>query len=186
MIEVEEKSIGVIFPSQQIKMVAMQPHIHLTDTEPFQWPDDKKTEQIAGIDRTLEIAKNIQAHFTLFPECSIPGLDGIRRIDGVIANNDGAIWPIISNNSSINSINPVHSRYGIFRKKSEVDLLIFGYFERPLYSSNLFLFFAIRPSKRLSICQVDMRLHCNHLNPITWKSKLQRNFHNLNHLTSLF
>jgi len=89
MIEVEEKSIGVIFPSQQIKMVAMQPHIHLTDTEPFRWPDDKKTKQIAGINRTLEIAKNQQIHFTLFPEYAIPGLDGINAIDAVVVDD----WP---------------------------------------------------------------------------------------------
>ena len=90
MIEVVEKKIGVIFPSQQIKMVAMQPHVHLTDTEPFRWPDGEKEKQIVGIKRTLEIAKNKQAHFTLFPEYSIPGLDGVGAIDEVIANND---WP---------------------------------------------------------------------------------------------
>jgi len=90
MIEVEEKSIGVIFPSQQIKMVAMQPHVHLTDTEPFRWPDGEKEKQIAGIKRTLEIAKNKQAHFILFPEYSIPGLDGVGAIDEVITNN---VWP---------------------------------------------------------------------------------------------
>lgn len=89
MIEVEEKSIGVIFPSQQIKMVAMQPHVYLTTSEPFHWPNNKKTEQIAGINRTLEIAKNQQTHFTLFPEYAIPGLDGINAIDAVVADD----WP---------------------------------------------------------------------------------------------
>ena len=94
MIEVEEKNVGVIFPSQQIKMVAMQPHIHLTDTEPFRWPDDKKTKQIAGINRTLEIARDQQAHFTLFPEYSIPGLDAIDSISELVTDGQ---WP----NSSV-------------------------------------------------------------------------------------
>lgn len=90
MIQVEKRKTGVVFPSQQIKVVAMQPHVHLTDTEPFRWPAGEKEKQIDGIKRTLEISKNKQAHFTLFPEYSIPGLDGVGAIDEVIASND---WP---------------------------------------------------------------------------------------------
>lgn len=91
MFEVMEISLKLTFPSDWIKMVAMQPHIHLTDTKPsFKWPDSEKEKQIAGIKRTLEIAMEQQAHFTLFPEYSIPGLKGIRVINDVIANSD---WP---------------------------------------------------------------------------------------------
>jgi len=90
MLEVMEIPLELTFPSDWIKMVAMQPHVHLTDTEPFRWPDGEKEKQIDGIKRTLEIAENKQAHFTLFPEYSIPGLDGVGAIDEIIANND---WP---------------------------------------------------------------------------------------------
>lgn len=90
MLEVIEIPLELTFPSDWIKMVAMQPHVHLTDTEPFRWPDGEKEKQIDGIKRTLEIAENKQAHFTLFPEYSIPGLDGVGAIDEIIANND---WP---------------------------------------------------------------------------------------------
>jgi hypothetical protein len=90
MLQVVPVNLNVTLPSDWITMVAMQPHIHLTTPEPFKWPDDKKEEQIAGIRRTLEIAREKQAHFTLFPEYSIPGLEGIDAINGIIA--DGS-WP---------------------------------------------------------------------------------------------
>lgn len=88
MIQIEEINCGVVFPSQQIKIVAMQPHIYLTDTQPYRWPDTKKAEQIAGINKTLEIALKQRAHFTLFPEYSIPGLDAIDLIHEVVNNEE--------------------------------------------------------------------------------------------------
>jgi len=56
-LSVKEISLNVTLPSTHMKRVTMQPHIHLTDTEPYRWPDDKKGEQIAGITRTLDVAE---------------------------------------------------------------------------------------------------------------------------------
>lgn len=94
MLEVMDIPLVLTFPSDWIKMVVMQPHVHLTDTQPFRWPNGEKEKQIAGIKRTLEIAKNKQAHFTLFPEYSIPGLDAIDSISTLVIDGQ---WP----NSSV-------------------------------------------------------------------------------------
>lgn len=92
MLEIDAKSLDVILPSKWIKMVVMQPHVYLTASEPFRWPDDKKTTQNLGINRTLDVAKNQQAHFVLFPEYSIPGLDGVQAITSFMVQNS---WPKI-------------------------------------------------------------------------------------------
>jgi hypothetical protein len=94
MLEVMEIPLKLTFPSDWIKMVAMQPHVHFMDSEPFRWPDGEKEKQIAGIKRTLEIAKNKEAHFTLFPEYSIPGLDATNAINELVTDGQ---WP----NSSV-------------------------------------------------------------------------------------
>ena len=76
MPEVMEIPLELTFPSGCIKMVVMQPFVHLTEDEPFRWPDNKKDQQIQSIQRTLDIARdNSPTHFTLFPEYSIP-MDG--------------------------------------------------------------------------------------------------------------
>jgi len=90
MPKVMEILLELTFPSDWIKVVVMQPHVHLIAPEPFKWPRDKKTEQITGIIRTLEIAMEQKAHFTLFPEYSIPGLEGVNEINEIIS--DGT-WP---------------------------------------------------------------------------------------------
>jgi len=92
MLEIDPVSLDVIFPSKWIKMVVMQPHVYLTASEPYCWPADKKTEQIFRINRTLDIAKNQQTHFALFPEYSIPGLDGVDAINSFMEQNN---WPKI-------------------------------------------------------------------------------------------
>lgn len=95
MLEVESKQLNVIFPSTHIRIVLMQPQIFLSDIEPFNWPEEKKQEQLSGIRRTFDIAKRDRAHFTLFPEYAIPGLDGVNEINDIVAEDD---W---SNNSII-------------------------------------------------------------------------------------
>ncbi len=86
MIESREFTPNIIFPTEGIGMVAMQPYVNLhCETEPFRWDTTEKIRQIARLERTLLIAKqsdhNIEkTHFTIFPEYSIPGIDGIQRI----------------------------------------------------------------------------------------------------------
>ncbi len=83
-------------PTDGIKIVIMQPYVaeNLTDNEPFSWQGSEKNRQIEQIKRTLVIAKNEehgihQTHFTIFPEYSIPGLEGVNTIQSILE----ADWP---------------------------------------------------------------------------------------------
>jgi len=89
VIQVEEIPLDIIFPDNGIGVVTMQPFVELNDSEPFQWLANKKQIQIDRIVRTLEISKNAdhgceKTHFTVFPEYSIPGLDGVQRMQALL------------------------------------------------------------------------------------------------------
>ena len=75
----------------------MQPFLHptLTDTEPFRCRAEAKEELLGAIRRTLDIARSADhgagvTHFTLFPEYSIPGLEGVALIESEIEKES---WP---------------------------------------------------------------------------------------------
>lgn len=91
-IKVVEKEIKVTLPPDKIGMVMMQPFIELENTPPYKWKDEKKNNQIIAIKRVLEISKQKthemeKTHFTIFPEYSIPGLDGIKEIDKFVKDS---------------------------------------------------------------------------------------------------
>ncbi len=72
-------------------MVVLQPFIKIGGDEPFQWLNTEKTKQIQRIIRTLELARQVdhgceKTHFTIFPEYSIPGLEGIERMQEILQN----------------------------------------------------------------------------------------------------
>ena len=97
MIAIEQVPLQVTLPSSHVRMVLMQPHVQLQNslTGPLRWDPAKVQDQLAGIRRTLDIAGSAlgakeQAHFTVFPEYAIPGLDGVRLIDAAV--RDGG-WP---------------------------------------------------------------------------------------------
>jgi predicted amidohydrolase len=94
IVEVDLPDINL--PADGIRLVIMQAHIqgHLT-AEPFKWRADSKDAQLARIKRTLEIAKAPdldidRTHFTVLPECAIPGLDGVDLIHKYLNMTD---WP---------------------------------------------------------------------------------------------
>lgn len=95
--EIELKN--VILPDNDIGVVIMQPFVELCHREPFRWQNDKKAKQIERIVRTLEIANQAdhgceKTHFTIFPEYSIPGLEGIAEIEKILRDDswkDGTI-----------------------------------------------------------------------------------------------
>ncbi len=92
--QIEEVHLDIVLPDTGIGIVIMQPFVELTLHEPYQWIADKKPIQIARIVRTLEISKNAdhgcdKTHFTIFPEYSIPGLEGIQRIQTLL---EDASW----------------------------------------------------------------------------------------------
>ncbi len=99
MIAVKEIPLDITLPDDGIGMVIMQPFVELCDREPYRWQNNKKDKQIERIIRTLGIAKQAdhgceKTHFTIFPEYSIPGLEGIAEIEKILRDNswkDGTI-----------------------------------------------------------------------------------------------
>jgi hypothetical protein len=93
MVNVELIPIDVRVPSDWVRVVAHQPFIRLKDParEPFQWSDDAVDAQLAAIQRTLDVAQeSAHTRFVLFPEYSVPGVEGAVTIDGRIKSED---WP---------------------------------------------------------------------------------------------
>jgi hypothetical protein len=92
MIEIKEIQLDITLPDDGIGMVIMQPFVELCGHEPYHWQNDKKDKQIERIVRTLEIAKQSdhgceKTHFTIFPEYSIPGLEGVKKIQEILESN---------------------------------------------------------------------------------------------------
>ncbi len=94
MIAVESIPLSVILPSMQIRMVLMQPYVHFAEplAEPLGWKPGKAAEQLNAIERTLALAGDVAhpqgpAHFTVFPEYAVPGLDGVALIDAAIRSS---------------------------------------------------------------------------------------------------
>src|SRR5262249_1663002 len=86
---------GIVLPSNRAGMVLAQPFLFLTDGEPFKCVAGAKETQLACVRKTLEIARQAphhqpRTHFTILPEYSIPGLDGIAVVDNVLTQET---WP---------------------------------------------------------------------------------------------
>ena len=95
MVHIESVDLAVILPSDGVGMVIAQPFLTLTNIEPYRCTEQSKQQQIQMIRDTLEVARAVKhgapkTHFTVFPEYSIPGLEGIALIDNALAQND---WP---------------------------------------------------------------------------------------------
>lgn len=85
----------VTLPSDRVGMVIAQPYLSLTAAEPFQCTAQAKPQQLAVLTDTLEVARAARhgapkTHFTVFPEYSIPGLDGIALVETALRAAD---WP---------------------------------------------------------------------------------------------
>lgn len=95
VIEVDIGQLGVRFPRGEIGMVIAQPYVDFIHTEPFPLVPAVRATALAGIDATLTVARNCshgaeKTHFTIFPECTLPGLAGFDHI--MAAMVDGS-WP---------------------------------------------------------------------------------------------
>ena len=87
MVALNKVKLSVVLPSDEIRLVMMQPHVKLdTQSEPFVWLVDEKEQQLANVRRTLDIARRLGSQFTLIPEYSVPGLTGIQLIDDEITD----------------------------------------------------------------------------------------------------
>ena len=94
--QIMEVPLDIIVPHQSIGVVMLQPFLEIDfNNEPFVWVENKSNQQIAFIERTLQLAINRPANqhvnFTVFPEYSVPGINGIAAIERILADNQ---WPV--------------------------------------------------------------------------------------------
>jgi hypothetical protein len=92
---IDLSSRNVEFPEDRVGMVIAQPFLSLSEVEPYRCTEEAKPRQIAGIARTLEISllahhNAEKTHFTIFPEYSICGVDGVQIIQNAMT---AAGWP---------------------------------------------------------------------------------------------
>lgn len=85
----------ILLPHDRVGMVIVQPYLTLTEQEPFRTVAASKAELMANLTATMAVARAAphqaeKTHFTIFPEYSIPGLDGIALIDAALADPQ---WP---------------------------------------------------------------------------------------------
>ena len=95
MIDVEMVPININVPSDFVRMVIMQPFIHIDSSqEPYRWEPAAKEFQMDAIARTLEVASDQSqgppALFTIFPEYSLPGSDAINLVEEKLCSEE---WP---------------------------------------------------------------------------------------------
>lgn len=98
MIHIETVDLSlrdVTLPSDCVGVVIAQPYLSLTGTEPYQCIPAAKARQLVVLADTLAVARAKphgapKTHFTVFPEYSIPGLDGIALVETTLRNVD---WP---------------------------------------------------------------------------------------------
>lgn len=88
-------SLGVVLPADKVGVVISQPHLQLSDTEPYRCVDEYRERQLKVLSDTLAISIAAhhglaRTHFTIFPEYSIAGLDGIALIQTAIEEDN---WP---------------------------------------------------------------------------------------------
>ena len=86
---------GILLPHDRVGMVIAQPHLTLTQQEPYRTVPARNAELLANLTATLVVSRAAphqaeKTHFTIFPEYSIPGLEGVGLIDSALAEQQ---WP---------------------------------------------------------------------------------------------
>lgn len=92
---IDLSSRGIKLPVERIGMVIAQPYLSLTDTEPYKCTPGNKTQQMQVLIDTLKVARDARhgepkTHFTIFPEYTIPGPDGIVLVETSLGEK---VWP---------------------------------------------------------------------------------------------
>ncbi len=95
VLEIDLGQLGVRFPRSDVGMVIAQPYVAFTAAEPFPLQGELREPALAGIDATFAVARSChhgaeKTHFTIFPECTLPGLEGFDRITATMSAAD---WP---------------------------------------------------------------------------------------------
>jgi hypothetical protein len=76
-------------------MVIAQPYLTLSEEEPYRCAPDNRQKQLTTIRETLTVAREARhgaskTHFTIFPEYSFPGVEGVELIETALRD---ANWP---------------------------------------------------------------------------------------------
>jgi len=92
---VDLSSRGVTLPGDRVGMVIAQPYLSLTGIEPYRCTAESKPQQMQMLTEALGVAIAAghgasKTHFTVFPEYSIPGTDGIALVETVLRSTQ---WP---------------------------------------------------------------------------------------------
>lgn len=99
VVEIDLGALGVNFPRGEVAMVVAQPFVDIEadfiHEEPFTWTEQSKARALGCIDATLAVSLNApqgagKTHFTVFPECMLPGLEGVDRITQAM---QAEAWP---------------------------------------------------------------------------------------------
>lgn len=99
-IEIDLGALGVHFPRGEVAMVVAQPFVDIEadfiHEEPFTWTEQSKARAFECIDATLAVSLKApqgagKTHFTVFPECMLPGLEGVDRVTQAM---QAEAWPV--------------------------------------------------------------------------------------------
>lgn len=100
VVEIDLGALGVRFPRGEVAMVVAQPFVDIEadfiHEEPFTWTEQSKARALECIDATLAVALKAPqgagtTHFTVFPECMLPGLEGVDRVTQAM---QAEAWPV--------------------------------------------------------------------------------------------
>lgn len=100
-VEFEElEGSGLRIPAAGFGLLLAQPRVELSAHEPFRWEGGKRQAQLEAVSRVLTLAAQPPPsvgpiHFTVFPEFSVPGLDGIAMIDAAMAANNWQVGTVV-------------------------------------------------------------------------------------------
>ena len=95
VVEVDLDAPGLRLPRGGVAMVIAQPHIVFVAQELFTWAPEERQRAIKCIDDTLAVSLSCahgadKTRFTVFPKCTLPGLNGVDRITVAMLAAD---WP---------------------------------------------------------------------------------------------
>lgn len=95
MVTLQTIDLGISLPTEGLCAVVMQPYVTSDGNAPQCWPEPDTAQQLQRVRRVLLLAENpdhgaAHTHFTIFPEYSIPGLQGVRLVESEVQQD---VWP---------------------------------------------------------------------------------------------
>jgi hypothetical protein len=80
--QVAEFEIDVTFPSNSVKMLLAQPFLEFLQPqqEPFPLSPVCNVRLLQAIDNIFDVARLSRPHFIVFPEFSLPGIEGVQKV----------------------------------------------------------------------------------------------------------